>query len=154
MGPTKFSLLLSTLLVASSIAAPCRADCFDAAAKYQHLNPIVLRGIATVESQNNPHAIRRDKNHTTDLGMMQVNTVHMPELNKHGVHKRDLMDECKNIYVGAWLLKREINKFGYTWKAVGGYHSETPDLRDEYALKVKKVVMQLASVSLLRSRHA
>ncbi len=126
-------------------AQTCRADCFSDAAAYEHVNPTVLRAISVVESHNNPHAINKNTDGSTDLGLMQINTIHVPELNRYGIHKRDLMQGCKSIYVGAWLLHRSMKRYGNTWKAVGGYHSATPVYRDEYALKVRHAVAQLAS---------
>jgi lysozyme-related protein Hpa2 len=144
--------LLIVVAVTSFTAQSCRADCFDTAAKYEHVNPLILRGIATVESQNNPHATHRNKNHTVDFGMMQINSIHLKELNKRGVHRRDLMNACKNIYTGAWLLKREVVKYGDTWKAVGGYHSETPHERDRYANKIRFVTEKLAAIDIFRNQ--
>lgn len=144
MGPRKLLLLLTTLSVVS-FAAPCRADCFDTAARAQHVSPRWLRGIAGVESQNNPHAIHRNKNGTVDYGMMQINSVHLRELKQHGIKPRDLMNACKNIYTGAWLLHQKVEKYGPTWKAVGAYHSETPHERNQYARKVQKEIIHLAS---------
>lgn len=123
----------------------CRADCFDQAAAYERVNPITLRGIAVVESSNNPRAINRNRNGSVDLGLMQVNSIHLPELNRYGIHKRDLMNACKNTYVAAWLLRKSMDRYGNTWKAVGGYHSNTPGEREQYALKVRKAIMVLTT---------
>ena len=143
---------LTILLAVFAFASPaCRADCFNAAAKYQHVNPEVLRAIAKVESRDNPHAVNRNRNGTVDFGLMQINSVHLRELNRYGIHRRDLMNECKNIYTAAWLLRQKMDQHGNTWQAIGAYHSETPALRKQYAGLVKhKVrrmgVMQVASV--------
>lgn len=145
MGTRKLLLLLATLSVVS-FTAPCRADCFDTAAQYQRVSPKVLRGIAGIESQNNPRAIGRNKNGSVDYGIMQINSIHLKELRKYGVHRADLMNKCMNIYTGAWLLKQKMRKYGNSWKAVGAYHSETPSERDAYARKVKQEIIHLASI--------
>jgi soluble lytic murein transglycosylase-like protein len=141
-------ILITTLALFTAVT--CHADCFDAAAKYQRVSPTVLRAIAQVESQNNPHAINRNRNGTVDLGVMQINSIHLRELNKYGIHRRDLMNSCKNIYTGAWLLRQKVDRYGNTWKAIGSYHSETPALRRQYARLVQREVrtmdvMRLAS---------
>lgn len=118
----------------------CEADCFTDAATYQKVNPVILRGIATVESQNDPKALNRNKNGSIDFGLMQVNSIHLPELKKYKIGRRDLMQSCKNIYVAAWLLRRSMNRYGNTWAAVGGYHSNTPKERAVYAIKVRQAV--------------
>lgn len=120
-------------LIFATLSLQAHADCFDMAAKRQSLNPQVLRAIARVESKMDPKAINHNKNGSTDIGIMQVNTIHMPELNAHGIKKKDLYHACTNIEVAAWLLRKKVDKYGPTWAAIGAYHSETPTLRDAYA---------------------
>jgi soluble lytic murein transglycosylase-like protein len=154
MITNKAKVLLTTLLVVSGITAQaCRADCFDGAAHYQKVDPMILRGIATVESHDNPHAINHNKNGSVDYGMMQINSIHLKELKKYGVHRADLMNECKNIYTAAFLLKKKMEVHnGNTWVAVGSYHSETPKLRWQYARKVQIAVEKLAAIDLFRNQ--
>jgi soluble lytic murein transglycosylase-like protein len=141
-------ILIAVFALFASVT--CHADCFDAAARYQRVSPKVLRAIAAVESGNNKNALHRNRNGTVDLGVMQINSIHLRELNKHGIHRRDLMNSCKNIYTGAWLLRQKMDRYGNTWKAIGSYHSETPALRRQYARLVQREVrtmdvMRLAS---------
>lgn len=145
-------LALSLLAVSSMAMQACRADCFDSAAHYQKVDPMILRGIATVESHDNPHAINRNKNGTVDYGMMQINSIHLKELKKYGVHRADLMVACKNIYTGAWILRRKINIHGNNWVAVGAYHSETPSERRQYAKKVEIAVEKMAAIEVFRNQ--
>ncbi len=70
---------------------------------------------------------------------MQINTVHLNELKSKGVFPHDLIDQCKNIYVGAWHYKKMISKYGDNWIAVGAYHSESINLRNRYAVEVHKI---------------
>jgi soluble lytic murein transglycosylase-like protein len=133
-----YKLMLFVLL--GFTASICRADCFDSAAQYQHVNPRILRGIAMVESHDNPHAINHNANGSIDIGLMQINSIHLAELNRFGIHRRDLMNACKNIYTAAYLLRQKMRLHGNTWIAVGSYHSETPAERDRYARLVKSEV--------------
>lgn len=136
--------LTSTLLAVTALTAQtCRADCFDTAARAQSVSVVVLQGIAVVESQNNPHAINHNKNGTVDYGILQINSIHLKELKKYGVHRADLLNKCTNIYTGARILRGKMNKYGNTWAAVGAYHSETPRERRKYARKVERVVQDL-----------
>jgi soluble lytic murein transglycosylase-like protein len=124
----------------------CRADCFDMAARVNHVNPRILRAIAMRESNDNPHAIRKNRNGSRDYGIMQVNSIHLPMLNKMGIHRKDLMNVCKNINVAAMLLRRKMDVHGNTWTAVGAYHSETPGLREQYARMIRtEVYYQMAN---------
>lgn len=137
------SIIITLAIMMFSGAA--RADCFLEAARYQQVSPIALRGIAMVESSMNPKAMNRNKNGSIDYGLMQVNSIHLPELKRYKIRRHDLMNTCKNIYVAAWLLRRSMNKYGNTWRAIGGYHSNTPGEREEYAEKVKKAVIVIVT---------
>lgn len=122
-------------------AQSARADCFDNAAAYQSVNPNVLRAIAWYESKGDPAAVHRNANGSVDIGELQINSVHFPELEAWGVSPSSLRDPCINIYVAAWQLKQKMAKYGNTWAAIGSYHSETPRLRDQYALAIQRILM-------------
>lgn len=117
-------------------------DCFDSAAAYQGVNADVLRAIAQKENRGCRAVYGKNSNNTLDVGCMQINTVHLKELSTLGVGSVDLLDKCKNIYVGAWHYKKMVAKYGNTWKAVGAYHSQTPFRRDAYAADVKAIFEQ------------
>ena len=116
------------------------ADCFDDAAAYQKVNPLILRAIAWQESHNRPNALHKNANGSIDYGVMQINSVHLPVLSHYGISSQVLMQPCKNVYIAAWHLRREMNKYGNSWRAVGGYHSETPALRDQYAHQIMGIL--------------
>ncbi len=138
----KMKALLGAALIAVQPVA--QAGCFTAAAAFHHVNPLILRAIALVESGGQPPTVtNRNSNGSVDYGRMQINSIHLPELAKYGVTKSDLFDACKNIYTGAWILRRNIDRYGNTWAAVGAYNSATPYLRDRYAEKVMKMVQRL-----------
>lgn len=111
--------------------------CWDGAAKYHRVDPWLLYSIAYVESRFNPNAVGKNKNGTRDLGMMQINDkVWLPKLAKMGISKDMLKDPCVSVYVGAWILRQNIDEFGYTAKAIGAYNSRTPVHNKNYARKV------------------
>jgi soluble lytic murein transglycosylase-like protein len=103
-----------------------------------------LRAIDIVESGGKPWAVGHNNNGTVDIGAMQINSIHLPELARYGMTQDDLFDGCKSIYTGAWILRKAIDRYGNTWQAIGTYHSSTPALRDQYAAKVKGIAEQLA----------
>lgn len=128
---------IAALVLPSLCWVPCaRADCYDAAAQYHQVNPWILRAIAWAESRNQPYALHRNLNGTTDYGLMQINSTHLEELKSYGVSTQTLMQGCPNVYVAAWHLKRQMQKYGNNWLAVGAYHSETPALRERYAIQI------------------
>ncbi len=65
------TLIAIVAVLSLSTALPAQADCFDAAATYQHVNPYVLRAIAWQESRNQGNAIHKNENGSTDYGLMQ-----------------------------------------------------------------------------------
>jgi len=125
---------------AASAPAPAQANCFDDAAAYQHVNPLILRAIAWQESRNQPGATHLNANGSTDYGVMQINSIHLGALSRYGITRDELMAPCKNIYIAAWQLRRQIVKYGNTWAAVGAYHSATPALRDRYARQIAAIL--------------
>lgn len=143
---------LQQWLVGGAIAAslfcslPARADCFDDAAAYQSVNPYVLRAIAWHESKGDPTAVHRNSNGSVDVGELQINSVHFPELATWGITPSALMDRCINIYVAAWRLKTKMAKYGNTWEAIGAYHSETPQHRDKYARAIQQILASWGQV--------
>lgn len=128
------------------VAAPAHADCFDEAAKYQKVNPLILRAIAWQESHNQPDAMNKNANGSTDYGLMQINSIHLGALAQYGISTTTLMQPCKSVYIAAWHLRQKMNKYGNTWQAVGAYHSETPVYRDQYS---KQIIAILAKWKLL-----
>ncbi|WP_371765562.1 transglycosylase SLT domain-containing protein [Massilia sp.] len=100
------------------------ADCFDRAAERFKTNSDLLRAMAEQESYNRVNAVGPllpDGNRA--VGKMQVNTVHLPELAKYGVTKKDLMTECGSVFVGAWIFAGYASRVGHTWEAVGIYNT-------------------------------
>lgn len=107
--------------------------CFNEAASYYNVNPQVLYAIAKHESRLNRNAVNRNSDGSYDIGVMQINTVWLPELNKIGIRYEHLFDPCTNVYVGAWIYAKKVRKYGNTWNAVGAYHSETAKKKEKYS---------------------
>ncbi|GLU35197.1 lytic transglycosylase domain-containing protein [Trinickia caryophylli] len=135
-------LVLAVSVGASIASAGARADCFDEAARYHQVNPLVLRAIAWQESHNRPEAQHKNTNGSTDYGLMQINSIHLPRLAEYGISSDTLMEPCKNVYIAAWHLRQKMNKYGNTWAAIGAYHSETPTLRDRYARQIADILVR------------
>ncbi|MEX3815683.1 lytic transglycosylase domain-containing protein [Paraburkholderia sp. BR13439] len=125
----------------SAHAAPSADDCFDKAGAYQGVNPHVLRAVAWRESKGDATAINRNANGSIDVGQLQINSIHFPELASQGIPHRALADPCVNIFVAAWLLKQKMVRYGNTWRAIGAYHSESPRERDSYARSIQAILV-------------
>jgi hypothetical protein len=66
------------------------------------------------------------------MGMAQINSIHLPELARHGIQSQHLFDPCVASYVAAWLLRKNIDRHGLTWHGVAAYHSLTPEHNQRY----------------------
>lgn len=112
------------------------------------INPLILRAIAKVESNFNPAALHRNTNGTYDFGLMQINSSWATVLGKE--RWNSLGDACFNTMTGSWILATCMSKYGYSWKAIGCYNSQTPEKRDRYA---QLVFRQLQGIVASDSRQ-
>jgi soluble lytic murein transglycosylase-like protein len=87
----------------------------------------LLRAVAKIESNNVAGAIHLDTDGTHDVGIMQINSSHFPELeSRYHVTEQILLERpCVNIAVGARILGGFLNKYGSTWRAIGSYGAGT-----------------------------
>ncbi|SBW08068.1 conserved exported hypothetical protein [uncultured delta proteobacterium] len=129
--------------VALPQAAPLTADCVAEAARVSDLPLAALIGILATENGRTGEALQNN-NGTWDMGPFQVNTTHINELVKMGIAPEAvLQDGCTNAYAAAWLLRKEYNRTGNIWQAIGAYHSRTPHRRDAYIAQVKSHLARL-----------
>lgn len=109
------------------------ADCLDSAARYHGVDSMLLRSIAMHESGMIPSAINRSNaDGSEDIGLMQINSMHLRRLARYGIDRAALLDGCTNAYVGAWILRENIDRYGMTWRAVGAYNASTPSKQLRY----------------------
>ncbi|WP_316157492.1 lytic transglycosylase domain-containing protein [Cupriavidus sp. BIC8F] len=127
---------IAALIVTSLLAGTVYADCLDGAAVFHGVSPLLLRSIAMQESGMRPWVTNRNANGSEDIGLMQINSIHLPRLGKYGISRAHLFDGCVNAYVGAWILRENIQRFGPTWKAVGAYNAASPDKQLRYANQI------------------
>ena len=113
--------------------------CFEQAASAYGLPVPLLRALAAVESNFDPSAFNANGGvKGNDLGIMQINSRWLPTLEAQGMAPERIHDPCTNIHVGAWVLRGNIQTYGWTWRAVGAYHasSRREDLREAYVQRV------------------
>ncbi|HFT4395394.1 TPA: lytic transglycosylase domain-containing protein [Klebsiella quasipneumoniae] len=140
-------VLLSLLLLLSS--AKSAAFCFEAAGTRYSIDPLLLRAIATVESQLNASAINHNRDKKTgkilssDYGVMQINSTHIAGLRSAGIIRshQDLLDNpCLNVQTGAWILARHFQTCRVSWNCLGSYNAGFKDrndaIREAYASRV------------------
>ncbi|OXJ19928.1 lytic transglycosylase domain-containing protein [Burkholderia sp. AU6039] len=137
-------------LFAAGTSGVAARDCWTWAGEQHGIDPLLLVAIAKVESSMNPRAMNWNRNGTYDIGLMQINSTHLPRLVKVGVTHRRLIDEpCTSIATGASILADFIDRHGYTWNAVGAYNAGSSPKREParkaYATKVWKEYRVLTS---------
>lgn len=108
-------------LIAPGVA---HATCWLEAGQQYGVETALLKAIAWQESRGYPNAVGpKLPDGNVALGLMQINTIHLPTLAKFGIRREHLFDACTSQKVGAWVLADCIQRFGATWKAVGCYYA-------------------------------
>jgi soluble lytic murein transglycosylase-like protein len=135
-----------------------RADCWDQAEATYGVSADLLYAIARAESDLNPRAVNKSHVQRTgsyDIGLMQINSGHLPTLRNLGIRESDLWVPCTSVMVGAWILAQLFQKHGVTWDAVGAYNAACSQLRgaactsarSKYAWRVYRRLPQRTGVS-------
>lgn len=132
---------------------PVTPACFREAADRQQLEP--WRVLAVMQSEGGRVGqFRANTNGSYDLGPMQVNTVHLPELSRlyqvpaATIAQLLAYDGCFNVSVGAYLLRKRTNEAaGDFWYGIGGYHSKTPSKSKQYILRVHDHMQRIVASS-------
>ena len=97
-------VITAVSMLAATVQA---ANCWDLAAQRYGIAADLLVAVAHVESNLNASAVNRSHLQRTgsyDIGLMQINSRHLPLLARYGIREADLYDACTNLQVGAWLL--------------------------------------------------
>jgi soluble lytic murein transglycosylase-like protein len=142
--------VVAAVLFAVCASGAAAKDCWTRAGERHGIDPLLLLAVAKVESALNPRAMNRNRNGTYDIGLMQINSSHLPRLVKAGVtHKRLIDEPCTSIDTGASILAGFIDRHGYTWNAVGAYNAGSSPKREParkaYATKVWREYHALTS---------
>ena len=144
---------LTTSLLA--IVTPAQATCWQEANLEYGIPVNVLKAVAKTESNFNQDATNINKNGTTDIGLMQINSSWLPELAKYSISREDLIkDSCLNLKVGAWILSNNVKKLGWNWDAIGAYNvgckslgrDECQARRSSYAWKIHSSMQKVAKL--------
>lgn len=132
--------LLAVLLV----PVASKATCWEHAAHRYGVDPSLLKAIAWKESRGWTNAVGPqlpDGNRA--IGLMQINSIHLPTLAQFGIRREHLFDACVSQHVGAWVLAHCMTRFGAKWKAVGCYYagpaSKNTQAQVEYVLDVQRL---------------
>lgn len=135
------SVKLIVIFAVIVLAKNTFAFCFEEAGRMYGINPQILWSIAKVESGFRQSAININSNGSYDVGVMQINSFWKKYFTPTQ-WKMIETDPCTNVKVGAWVLAQCIQKYGYTWEAIGCYNAVSDHKRVKYAHKINKVLME------------
>jgi hypothetical protein len=113
-------------------------DCVADAAKKEDVPLAALMGILAAEGGTEGEA-KGNTNGSFDLGPFQINTCNLDTLADQGFSPEAIMrDGCVNARAAASILRREYERTGNIWTAIGAYHSRTPERSNAYIARVKQ----------------
>lgn len=119
--------------------------CVKQASEKHKIHPYVLEAIIAVEG-GKVGTVSKNSNNTYDLGLMQINTVNLPQIQKKfpKVGWTQLAySPCINIAVATWMLSNHLKETKEIWKAVGNYHSRTPKYHNRYLKLIDKAYRKI-----------
>ena len=123
--------------------------CMAMVASLYHLPPRVLPSIHAIEG-GRIGTVSRNRNGSEDLGVMQVNTLWLPQLARYtGLSEAEVRDRlihraCFNIAAAGAIMRTYLDEAnGDLMRAIGYYHSHTPARHDAYRARVMGVAGQL-----------
>ncbi|EGK8085173.1 lytic transglycosylase domain-containing protein [Campylobacter lari] len=109
---------------------------FKAAARKYNIPMALLKAIALTENAAYKHnIIGKNKNQTRDYGLMQINSIH---LKRYKIAEKEIVKSSVNIDTAARLLHEIIQKHGFSWNAIGRYHSANDKYKNIWLDKVMK----------------
>lgn len=134
--PIALVLSLASGFASGQVLAASREACIASAAARYQVPVDLIRAIIKTEGGTTGQTVGNN-NGSRDMGLMQVNTIHLPMLARYGI-TRDMVvnDECLNIQLGTFILHRELSRGGDFWTNVGAYNSRTPVHNVRYRAKV------------------
>ncbi len=121
--------------------------CWEQASLKYGVNPRLLVAVAGVESGLRPQTLHRNRDGSTDIGIMQINSGWLPTLARFGIDLPALLDPCMNVHVGAWILAQNMRRLGNSWEAVGAYNSSSAQGRAKYSAKVQQAIRRLGAAA-------
>lgn len=125
-------------------SAFCVDYCFEEAGNQYGVAPELLWSIAKVETPRfDTQAVNVNTNGTYDYCHMQLNSSWAPKLGAEVWASLGVPCQCTKA--GAWVLSQCIKNHGYTWEAVGCYHTRNKQKRVQYAWKIYGALVRSAN---------
>lgn len=126
-----------------------RGQCVDAASRRYGVHPQLILAVLKTEG-GTVGAISQNTNGSYDMGPMQINSIHLPELARLGVTREQVInDECTNIFVGTYKLRQAIDGGTDFWTGVSRYHSRTPSKGRKYLARVARNLREIVAATVV-----
>ena len=120
---------------------PLTRECLDRVSRAYEVHPVILSLIARVEGGWTGAKIA-NKDGSYDLGLMQINTIHLEFLKTYGITEEMLRNtDCINLGFAAYYVRKvttnqtAANAYEYL-RAIARYHSKNEPHRTVYADKL------------------
>lgn len=159
----KFKWAATFILLAASQGIHAQGggwSCWADASNRYNVPVDLLYAVARVETGNKSGVVgRKNSNGSYDIGLMQINSAHLPMLKQYGITKEVLLSQpCINLHVGAWIMSNSIARHGYNWRGVGAYNAGSDSKRIVYANKVirmyQRILAERGSVAVMPNMQA
>ncbi|MGH8159369.1 MAG: lytic transglycosylase domain-containing protein [Rhodanobacter sp.] len=125
------------------LAASPRDQCIAGASKHYQVHQDIIRAVLRTEG-GSVGRVSWNSNGTYDIGPMQINSSHLAELAHYGITEAVLLkNECLNVYIGTWMIKKEIVSAPDLWTGLGNYHSHSSTYNADYQWKVWRRLQQV-----------
>lgn len=121
-------LFLTTSGMSSGASAEPRAadmpECTSQIAQLYRVPPGLLKAIRHREGGALGKESKPNRNQTTDIGPMQINSAWLQTLSVNGITRELLThDYCTNVVVGAWVLRTNYDSTGEWSEAIAAYNA-------------------------------
>lgn len=112
-------------------------ECVIAAAIHYEVPANALLAVAEQE-KGKPNQWVANTNGTHDVGVMQLNTSYLRQLERYGIRPEHAASRtCYPYMLGSWRIKNHlVRDTGGFWTRVANYHSRTPFFNQRYAASI------------------
>lgn len=127
---------------------PLTRECLARVTARYKVHPLILSVIARVEGGRAGMRLK-NRNGTFDLGLMQINTVHLETMAQYGITETMIQNnDCINLGIAAWYVRTVAegetasNPEGY-FRAIARYHSKQEPHISVYTKKLMEAYRRL-----------
>lgn len=113
---------------------------------YQIPSTLMKAVVLTENSDLDPDIVRKNSNNTYDIGLMQINTAWKKWRPDLKITKEKLKDPDFNIKIAYIIMRSVVDRHGYSWNAIGRYHSGTPSFKRKWIKRAKRNMVLLAKI--------